>query len=341
MGWPARLSALLPPFAYGWREVFIPLAVVLHNQHGLALITAGLAVAAARVGTWLWIRYRAPAGNDDAVQALQTARRAALLAGLVLLLLGLIPEEGPLGLLLWLAFGLAWPAVEAAAGAAQAPRRVAGAWLLLGLALAGPLALGPGAWLLAALYLLWAWQAGRGNPFPAAPAPSDQPRPAVAAWLPALLALATMTWLWLVPARLLAGGVPGLWCGVILVAHWLPRLIVGRQLETRPRGLATLAALLLALLIAALGFVASPWQMALLLAAQGALTGIIAATWTAAAAWEPPALTGPQALAEIAGPVVGVTLVALAGSPAPFVGGAAAALALAGVCYASSRAARA
>jgi hypothetical protein len=161
----------------------------------------------------------------------------------------------------------------------------------------------------------------------------------VALWLPALFGLATLTWIWLIPARLLAGGLPVLWCGVFFALHWLPRLVVGRQARSWPRWLPALAALLLAPTIAALGFIASPWQIALVLAAQGVLVGIIAASWKLGS-WQPQALTEPQALAETAGPVLGVVLFALGGTSAPFVGGAVAALALSGVSYASSRAAR-
>ena len=45
-----RLSGAMPLFVIGWREVFVPLAVVLHNQHGPTLAVAGLAIAASRTG---------------------------------------------------------------------------------------------------------------------------------------------------------------------------------------------------------------------------------------------------------------------------------------------------
>jgi hypothetical protein len=149
-----------------------------------------------------------------------------------------------------------------------------------------------------------------------------------------------LTWIWLIPARLLAGGLPVVWCGVILAAHWLPRLVLGQCGWSWPRWLPPLAALLLAPTVAALGFYANPWQIALLLAVQGGLVGIMAASWQLDR-WQPQALAESQALAEVVGPVVGVVLWAFAGTPAPFVGGAVAALALSGVSYASSRAARA
>ena len=42
-----------PLFVYGWREVFVPLVVLAHNEHGPSLAVAGLAVAATRLGGWL------------------------------------------------------------------------------------------------------------------------------------------------------------------------------------------------------------------------------------------------------------------------------------------------
>ncbi|MCB0201980.1 MAG: hypothetical protein KDI03_18085, partial [Anaerolineae bacterium] len=79
---PAWLN-LPAPFVFGWREVFIPLAVVVHDQHGPVLAMAGLAVAAARVGGWFVTRS----------SAARRVRTSALLAALALLLLGLTPEE--------------------------------------------------------------------------------------------------------------------------------------------------------------------------------------------------------------------------------------------------------
>ena len=148
----------MPLFVIGWREVFVPLAVVLHNQHGPTLAVAGLAIAASRLGGWLHAKgsFRRP------------PYEAALLGGIALLLLGLAPEEGPVGLLLWFVFGVTWPILHEALAARVWQGWAGAAILLTGMVVAGPLASGPGTWLIAGCFFFLAWRIG---PTQAASAP--------------------------------------------------------------------------------------------------------------------------------------------------------------------------
>lgn len=307
--------------ALGWREVFVPLVVIGHNQHGLALATAGLAMAAVQIGSWLRRRYGVGAG--------QPLWRPAVLAALSLALLGLAPEEGPLGLLLWAAFGLAWPLLQETLATGGLPSKGSVGWLALGMALAGPLALGPGALVVALAYGGWAWLARRGNMSTIAPAPPAEPAAGSRRqWLLALLTVASTAWMWLAPARLLDGGLPVIACGAALALAWLPRLAVGsRRLGARSRWPMVVLALLLALATASLVAATRPWQIVLLLAGQGLLAGLLTALLGAGEGQ--PASLSPHAFAAVAGPVVGVAAFVLAGPVASFAVGALAALLLA------------
>ena len=60
---------------------------------------------------------------------------AAVLGGIALLLLGLAPEEGPVGLLLWFVFGVTWPILHEALGADAVARLGRAAVLLAGMIL--------------------------------------------------------------------------------------------------------------------------------------------------------------------------------------------------------------
>lgn len=310
-----RVAGVAPFFAllaYGWRDVFVPLVVLAHDQHGAVLVTAGLAVAATRIGSWLWARY----GSG---MASRTAQNAALVAGLALVLGGLAPEEGPLGLVLWGAFGLAWPLVQQALLVAIPATLPALLWLLVGMALAGPMALGPGAWLMAAGYLFWAWHLGRG---PAGPPPVSVSR--LPPLLGALPAMAVSIWLWMIPARLLASGVPVAWCGVAMALGWAPFVLV--TLAGRPGLPALAAAVLLAPAALGLGLAQASWQVVAGMAACSLLAGLLQAALDPESYPFGPPPEG-RALGEAAGPLVGVLLLALAGPPAVFAGGAVAALA--------------
>jgi hypothetical protein len=325
----ARLAPLFAVLAYGWREAFVPLVVVAHNQHGAVLATAGLAVAASRIGSWLWARY----GSS---MALRPAPRAALVAALLLVFIGLAPEEGPLSLLLWAAFGFTWPIVQQALLQPSPSPPTALLVLLLGLGLAGPSAVGPGAWLMAAGYFFWSWQLGRGPSTPASPAPAVLTGPgAPPLWAAALPAIAMSTWLWLIPARLLAGGVPLAWCGVALAlgnAPYALAAIVARPpwLLARQPYLPMLAAILLVPAVLALALAQDIYQIVALMAACSLLAGLLrGALDPTSLPWTLPA--EGRAVGEVAGPLLGVLLLVVAGPIAVFGGAAVAAAASAGL----------
>lgn len=323
----ASWRSLSAPFVFGWREVFIPLAVVIHDQHGPALAIAGLAVAAARVGGWLVTRSSAP----------RRVRNSALLAGLALILLGLTPEEGPAGLLLWLVFGIAWSLVEIALAEHDLPRRLAAAALLAGMALAGPLAAGPGAWLIAALCLLIAWRAGPSREVAPGLEMTERPKDAgsPARWLPFLFSLSYLTWFWLMPARLLQNEIAVAIIGVLAATHWLARLLTIKFAEpsfsgNRPSNRPAAAALALAALLAAVWLVANTAAASLvLLIFSGIALGVVASSGSIA---RPDGGQRPgesQALGEVLGPAAGALLALVIGQPAVFIAGALAAAALA------------
>lgn len=319
--WVARWSWAFPRLALGWREIFVPLAIIVHSQHGQTLATAGLAVAAVHTGSWLRERYGVGTG--------QPLARPAVLAALSLAVLALVPEEGPLSLLLWAAFGLAWPLLQETLDAVETLPNGSIWWLTLGMALAGPMAVGPGALVMAAAYGGWAWLARRADVRVAAPAlPATPLTGNRGQWLLALLTVATTAWMWLAPARLLDGGLPVIASGVALALAWLPRWFVGPcRPAAWPRWSRVALALLLALATAGLAAVSAPWQIVLVLAGQGLLAGLLAAQ-LGVGAWQPADLS-PHAFAAAAGPVIGVAAFVLAGPMAPFAGGALAALLLA------------
>ena len=314
------------PFVFGWREVFIPLAVVVHDQHGPVLAMAGLAVAAARVGGWFMTR---SSGS-------RRVRGSALLAGLALILLGLTPEEGPAGLLLWLVFGIAWSLVEIALANQTVQRRLAGLLLLAGMALAGPLATGPGAWLVAAVCLLIAWRAGPD--LEAAPARDESQAGgdagSLARWLPFLFSVSYLTWFWLIPARLLQDEVALVWIGALAATHWVARLLAARILQHRLSDRTYYwqagAALALAAILAALALAANtPAATLVALVASGAALGAVSCHGSLARPGERRQPGESQALGEVLGPAAGALLVLLLGQPAVYVAAALAAATMA------------
>lgn len=323
----SRWLGLPSPFVFGWREVFIPLAVVAHGEHGPALAMAGLAVASARVGGWFITR---SSGS-------RRVRTSALLAGLALALLGLTPEEGPAGLLLWLVFGIAWSLVEVALANQIVRQRIAGLALLIGMALAGPLAAGPGAWLIAALCFLIAWRAGPD--WQARPEQPVSERPAGAGWparwLPFLFGASYLTWFWLMPARLLQDQQALVWIGALAATHWLARLlaagIAARRLVAGPPVLwQTVAAVALAAILVALALAASSTAATLAgLVASGIALGVLSASAAIARPERGQQPGEAQALGEVLGAVAGALLAALLGPPAVFIAAALAAAAMA------------
>ncbi len=215
-----RLSGAMPLFVIGWREVFVPLAVVLHNQHGSTLAVAGLAIAASRLGGWLHAKgsFKRP------------PYEAALLGGIALLLLGLAPEEGPVGLLLWFVFGVTWPILHEALAARVWQGWAGAAILLTGMAVAGPLASGPGTWLIAGCFFFLAWRIG---PTQAASTPPEDEIPVAheppaqsgsRQALPFLFSFASLMWIWLIPVQLIDLGLAPQSFGILVAASWLARL---------------------------------------------------------------------------------------------------------------------
>lgn len=327
--------SLPPPFVFGWREVFIPLAVVVHDQHGPVLAMAGMAVAAARVGGWFVTRS----------SAARRVRSSALLAALALILLGLTPEEGPAGLLLWLVFGIAWSLVEIAFPARNMQRWVASAALLAGMALAGPLAAGPGAWLIAVLCLVIAWRAGPD--LEATPgrdlAERQENAGSLARWLPFLFSLSYLSWFWLMPARLLQEQVALVFIGALAATHWLARLVVSRFAGPRLNGEGSSfwqagAALALAAILAAVSFIPNTAAATVaVLIASGAALGVLANSGLIARPEAGRQSGESQALGAVLGPAAGALLVLVIGQQAVFVAAALAAVAMALVLLRGAR----
>lgn len=333
---PGQLAGALPFFVLGWREAFIPLVVVLYNQHGSALAVAGLAIAASRLGGWLYAKglLRRP------------PYEAAVLGGIALLLLGLAPEEGPVGLFLWFVFGVTWPILLRALAARVWQGWAAAAIVLAGMALAGPLAAGPGTWLIAGCFFLLAWRgslAKTASPFSQAAAPEpDSDRAAVGRTrqaLPFLFGFASLMWIWLAPALLIGLGLPPQSFGVVLGASWMARLASARMARRLPgrttRGLGFLG---LPLAIAAIATASAPWHLVAGLVLYGALMGLVGAQ---------PAIRRPslsllpgqdQALGEVLGPLVGVAAYVLGGPVALFAGAALVSIVMAGQASSGSSA---
>jgi hypothetical protein len=318
---PIALAAeFFPPLVYGWREVFVPLAMVVHNQHALVLPTAGLAVAATRLGVWLL--YLA--------QSRRPPQQAALLAGLALIFLGLAPEEGPIGLLLWALFGLTWPILQARLTVLPSSHSWAALWLVLGAVLAGPLALGPGTWLVAAGCLAWAWAWRKEKTGCSETQPPAGRLDRRLDWIPLLFSLTTLTWTWLMPAWLLSAGMPVWIVGAAMAAGWLLRVVGGRLTPAKGhRHLSLLATALCVPTVLVLIWVATPAAATALIAIHGLLTGLVS-HHPAIVRPETMVLPGPaQALGEVLGPLIGVLLLVIGGSTAVFVGAGGASTALA------------
>jgi hypothetical protein len=311
-----------PLFVYGWREVFVPLVVLFHNEHGPSLAVAALAVAATRLGGWL---------------VHKTSRRrplpeASLLCGVALLFLGIAPEEGPISLLLWFLFGLGWPALHASLAARLWTGWAGLAALLVGMVLAGPLVRGPGAWVIAAGCLLLAWQARR------TPAPAGEflPQGDMAVdgrgrWAPLLFSAVYLGWVWLLPLRLGQTVLEAELFAGVMAAGWLTRSLsaqVFQRVAIPPLG-RVLSALLLAPAVAAVALAPAPALVALAAVVFGALLGMIS-TAPGIARGEQGQLPGSsQALGEWLGPLLGAGLALAAGPNAVFAAAAMAAVALA------------
>jgi hypothetical protein len=123
----------------GFRLVYIPASILSHSGHGGVWTNTILALALTFGGEWLAGRTLKRLGNR---------RQPLIVVILSLLLLGLFPEEAPVGLILWAGTGLAWG--EWKRGVASSP-----AWLAVipGALLGATGLFGPGSWIMAILLL--------------------------------------------------------------------------------------------------------------------------------------------------------------------------------------------
>jgi hypothetical protein len=310
-----------PYFVYGWREVFVPLVVLVHNQHGPSLAVAALAVAATRLGGWLVHK----------TSLRRPLSEASLLCGVALLFLGLAPEEGPISLLLWFLFGLGWPALHAGLAERLWTGWASLAALLLGMAAAGSLVRGPGMWVIAAGCLLLAWQA-RQTSEPAGKA-ADPPEPLAAGprWTTLLFSVVYLGWVWLLPLRLGQETLAPELFALVMTAGWMARSVSAQVVDRAGIGapVRVLAALLLAPAVAVVALAPGPTLVALAVVVFGALAGVISSA-PGIARGEQGQLPGSgQALGEWLGPLLGAGLVLAAGPNAVFAAASLAAVALA------------
>jgi len=141
----------IPSLFLTFRLVYIPASVLSHTGHGLPLLNVALALLAT-FGMEALARRRTaqretPGGQDH-----------VWIVVLMLLLLGLFPEEAPIGVILWAGIGALWGRLGSRA---RLPRR--GPGLLAG-ALCGLTGLfGPGSWLMAGALAVWAWRRNRSK----------------------------------------------------------------------------------------------------------------------------------------------------------------------------------
>ena len=211
--------------------------------------------------------------------------------------------------------------------------------LLTGMVVAGPLASGPGTWLIAGCFFVLAWRIG---PPQAASAPLEAEISAAHEppaqfgrhqALPFLFSFASLMWIWLVPVQLISQGLAPQSFGIVLGASWLARLAgawtAGRLRLNLPRGVA--AGFVGLGLLGAIFLVASahtPWQLVVGMIVYGALIGGIGVYPTIKRP-ELGRLPGrPQALGEVLGPLAGVAAYLLGGPMVVFASAALATIAL-------------
>jgi hypothetical protein len=96
---PNLHSSFIPPLFLAFRIIYIPASILSHSGHGSIWINAVLGLLLTFGGEWLVGRSAKRLGNH---------RQDLIVVILSLLLLGLFPEEAPVGLILWTGIGLAW-----------------------------------------------------------------------------------------------------------------------------------------------------------------------------------------------------------------------------------------
>ncbi len=138
-----RYASLLTALFTTFRLVFIPAATLTHTAHGPIWIGALLGLLLTFGGEWLTRR---------AGRRLTLPRQDLVMIMMSLVLLGLLPEETPVTLILWSGIGLAWGEYARSIS----PQRSGGSRRLgyvlgVGIGLTG--LIGPGTWIVAILLI--------------------------------------------------------------------------------------------------------------------------------------------------------------------------------------------
>jgi len=146
-----HLHRHIPSIFLAFRLVYIPASVLSHTGHGLPWLTA----VAALVATF---GMEALARRSLGSASSSRGNRDNWLVILALFLLGLFPEEAPVGLILWAAIGAAWGRLR---GTAASVTDAAGVIVGVLIGLSG--LFGPGSWLMAGVLAFSVWCDAGGN----------------------------------------------------------------------------------------------------------------------------------------------------------------------------------
>ena len=174
-------ASFLPSLFFAFRLVYIPASILSHTGHGLPYANAALVLCAT-----FGMEYLTRRGRKD--NRPRVDWREIWFVVVALLLLGLFPEEAPIGAILWAAVGAVWGRLWPGAMTTKARTQITQKqmtdadsipvnpypsvfirvhqWLFserwIGLLSGGLLGLtglvGPGSWLVAGLLALWIWQ---------------------------------------------------------------------------------------------------------------------------------------------------------------------------------------
>jgi hypothetical protein len=147
----ATRTPFFAPFFLAFRLIYAPVVGFWHTEHGAPWLIAGLILLFSIGGEWMARRYRSPVTVGDGARP----RRGLALVVVALILVGFLPEEGILALILWAGIGLAWADVLPVAGWAGWPsgwRGGSGVLAGIGLGVAG--IWGPSPWVVAGVILL-------------------------------------------------------------------------------------------------------------------------------------------------------------------------------------------
>lgn len=133
-----RSAHFIASLFFAFRLSYIPSSILTHTGHGWPWLNVLITLVVVFGGEWLGRRSRRQAAP----------RREIMVMVIALLLLGLFPEEAPMGVILWAGLGLAW-------GRLQLAPLHSGLGLGVGLLLGIVGRWGPGVWLVAILLALW------------------------------------------------------------------------------------------------------------------------------------------------------------------------------------------